>query len=137
MRESSVFSCPPLIPVLFRVFLVRESSVSGGYVISYTSGGKQIHSQVLPVSKYFLPQLGTRQDCRDNVTMFASQKKVNYCIMSIFVATPFSTEAFFKFFHVTEVLQYYVIVLSLPRSLTKCSVASAVFYHNFHLVNIS
>ncbi|XP_023332832.1 uncharacterized protein LOC111704733 [Eurytemora carolleeae] len=32
------------------VFLVRESSVSGGFVISYTYTGKLFHSQVLPVS---------------------------------------------------------------------------------------
>lgn len=32
------------------VFLVRESSVAGGFVISMTSGKKIIHSQVLPVS---------------------------------------------------------------------------------------
>jgi len=31
------------------VFLVRESSVAGGFVISMTSGNKIIHSQVLPV----------------------------------------------------------------------------------------
>lgn len=32
------------------VFLVRESSVAGGYVISYTCGAKHFHSQVLPLS---------------------------------------------------------------------------------------
>jgi len=32
------------------VFLVRESSVSGGFVISYTCSGKLGHTQVLPVS---------------------------------------------------------------------------------------
>merc|ERR1712083_1240887 len=32
------------------VFLVRESSVAGGFVISFTAQGKNIHSQVLPVS---------------------------------------------------------------------------------------
>lgn len=31
------------------VFLVRESSVAGGFVISMTSANKIIHSQVLPV----------------------------------------------------------------------------------------
>ena len=33
-----------------RVFLVRESSVAGGFVISFTAQGKNIHSQVLPVT---------------------------------------------------------------------------------------
>lgn len=32
------------------VFLVRESSVAGGFVISFTGQGKNIHSQVLPLS---------------------------------------------------------------------------------------
>jgi len=32
------------------VFLVRESSVAGGFVISFTAQGKNIHSQVLPLS---------------------------------------------------------------------------------------
>jgi len=32
------------------VFLVRDSSVAGGFVISVTAGNKNIHSQVLPVS---------------------------------------------------------------------------------------
>jgi len=32
------------------VFLVRESSVAGGFVISYTVAGKNIHSQVLPIT---------------------------------------------------------------------------------------
>ena len=32
------------------VFLVRESSVAGGFVISMTASNKTIHSQVLPVS---------------------------------------------------------------------------------------
>lgn len=32
------------------VFLVRESSVAGGFVISMTAANKTIHSQVLPVS---------------------------------------------------------------------------------------
>lgn len=32
------------------VFLVRESSVAGGFVISFTALGKNIHSQVLPLS---------------------------------------------------------------------------------------
>ena len=31
------------------VFLVRESSVAGGFVISLTAANKNIHSQVLPV----------------------------------------------------------------------------------------
>ena len=34
--------------------------------------------------------MGTRQHCRDNVTMFSGQEKVVYCIRVIFVAaTPF------------------------------------------------
>jgi len=32
------------------VFLVRESSVAGGFVISFTAQAKNIHSQVLPLS---------------------------------------------------------------------------------------
>ena len=32
------------------VFLVRESSVAGGFVISLTAANKNIHSQVLPVA---------------------------------------------------------------------------------------
>jgi len=32
------------------VFLVRESSVAGGFVISFTTQGKNIHSQVLPLA---------------------------------------------------------------------------------------
>ena len=36
--------------LLNRVFLVRESSVAGGFVISFTAQGKNIHSQVLPVT---------------------------------------------------------------------------------------
>lgn len=32
------------------VFLVRESSVAGGFVISFTAQSKNIHSQVLPIS---------------------------------------------------------------------------------------
>jgi hypothetical protein len=31
-----------------RTFLVRESSVSGGFVISYVFNGKTFHAQVLP-----------------------------------------------------------------------------------------
>ena len=36
-----------------RVFLVRDSSVAGGFVISVTAANKNIHSQVLPV-KHFI-----------------------------------------------------------------------------------
>ena len=39
------------------VFLVRESSSAGGFVISVTAGNKTIHSQVLPVRKYNIIQL--------------------------------------------------------------------------------
>ena len=35
------------------VFLVRESSVAGGFVISMTAANKTIHSQVLPVRERF------------------------------------------------------------------------------------
>ena len=34
------------------MFLVRDSSVAGGFVISVTAGNKNIHSQVLPVRTY-------------------------------------------------------------------------------------
>ena len=34
------------------------------------------------------PELGQRQHCRDNVTMFSGQTMVDYCIMVV-VATPF------------------------------------------------
>ena len=47
----------------FRVFLVRESSVSGGFVISYTYTGKLFHSQVLPVGLSF-QSLGTLVNTR-------------------------------------------------------------------------
>ena len=37
-----------------------------------------------------MAELGTRQQCRDNVTMFSGHKTVSYCIMPIFVvAIPF------------------------------------------------
>ena len=32
----------------------------------------------------FHSELGTRQHCRDNVTMFSSQKTVDYCIIASF-----------------------------------------------------
>ena len=41
------------------VFLVRESSVTGGFVISVTAANKTIHSQVLPVSWSFSKELQT------------------------------------------------------------------------------
>ena len=41
--------------IFFRVFLVRDSSVAGGFVISVTAGSKNIHSQVLPVSSNTFP----------------------------------------------------------------------------------
>ena len=43
--------------VSFRVFLVRDSSVAGGFVISVTAANKNIHSQVLPVSSLPLPSM--------------------------------------------------------------------------------
>ena len=39
------------------VFLVRESSVAGGFVISMTSANKIIHSQVLPVRLKIISRL--------------------------------------------------------------------------------
>ena len=38
-----------------RAFLVRDSSVSGGYVISYVFNGRTFHAQVLPETN---PDLG-------------------------------------------------------------------------------
>ena len=48
-------------------------------------------------STYCVAELGTRKNCRDNVTMFSGQTIVEYCItvcLHIFVvATPFTHEA--------------------------------------------
>ena len=33
----------------------------------------------------YFPELGTRQHCRDNVTMSSGQKIVDYCIMSMLI----------------------------------------------------
>ena len=43
-----------MVVLVLRVFLVRESSVAGGFVISFTAQGKNIHSQVLPVIFFYL-----------------------------------------------------------------------------------
>ena len=58
-------------------------------------------------------ELGTRQHCRDRVTVFSRQKNVDYWIMSIFdMATPF------LYFFLLRKL-YYFVALSLSEKLKK------------------
>ena len=70
----------------------------------------------------FFPELGTRQHCRDNVTMSSDLKVVGFCSFTIFVvATPSTVDTetliFFEFFLVPEVLlRCRVVALSLSRS---------------------
>ena len=63
---------------------------------------------------FYIAELGTRQHCRDNVTMFSSHKSVGYCFITIFVVAKLyldtETLIFFEFFLVPAIL------LSLSRS---------------------
>ena len=59
-----------------------------------------------------LAELGTRQYCRDNVTMFSGQKVVCYCNITIFVVATSSRHRdlnIFRIFLVPRALQYYVV----------------------------
>ena len=63
-------------------------------------------------------ELGTRQHCRDNVTMFSGLKAVEFCIFTIFaVATPSSHRAliFFLYFFSCPWGSMYSITLSRCR----------------------
>ena len=58
--------------------------------------------------------MGTRQQCRDNVTMFSGQTIVGYCIITIFdVTTPFRHRDLisFRIFFVFEALLHCPIVV--------------------------
>ena len=66
-----------------------------------------------------LVELGTRQHCRDNMTMFSGVKVVGYCIITIsVVATPFrhrDLNILLNFFFSLKI--FYIFALSLSRSL--------------------
>ena len=57
---------------------------------------------------FYIAELGTRQHCRDNVTMFSSHKSVGYCFITIFVVAKLyldtETLIFIEFFLVPEAL---------------------------------
>ena len=54
--------------------------------LRWTSGDRiQNCANVLRDERVFL-ELGTRQHCHDNVTLFSGQKVVDYCIVSLFAA---------------------------------------------------
>ena len=46
---------------------------------------KSIMVKILVKEKYFSTLRGTRQHCRDNVTLFSGQTIVAYCFLAIFV----------------------------------------------------
>ncbi len=47
-----------MLPFFRRAFLVRESSVSGGYVVSYSYNGRTFHAQALPDRDSSAEELG-------------------------------------------------------------------------------
>ena len=62
-----------------------------------------------------MAELGTRQQCRVNVTMFSGHKTVSYCIMTMFVvAIPFRRRDLktFSYFFMSLKLDY-VVALSV------------------------
>ena len=62
-------------------------------------------------------ELGTRQHCRNNVTMFSGQKMVDYCRMSkVDVDSPFRHQGLNVFRFFLFLVLYYVVALSLSQS---------------------
>ena len=48
-----------------------------------------------------LPELGRRQLCRENVTVFSGLKVVGYCIIPLFVvATPIRKQSYLNFLRI-------------------------------------
>ena len=77
-----------------------------------------------------LSELGTRQNCRDNVAMFAGHSNVGYYIMSIFiVATPFrprNLNMFRIFVRINEALFLCSAVVVVVVKLTDCRVPTSL-----------
>ena len=84
----------------------------------WTSHYSMKHKLQLPVS-----ELGTRQDCRDNMTMFSGHKVVFYCKVAIFVVAIPSTHRDLNTFN----------IFLLPEALLRCRVNLSRSYKNCRL----
>ena len=72
--------------------------------------------------RYKRAELGTRQYCSDNVTLFLGYIVVSYCINTTFVvATPFSENLRFlkNFLSLKLYIQYYVVVVAKLKKLLR------------------
>ena len=49
---------------------------------------------------YDIPELGTPQQCHDNVTKFSGHKVVGYCMIFVFIAAPSFRHQDLKFFRI-------------------------------------
>ena len=100
------FKCIPNIwlPLLLYFKQSSHSNFSTAHGIHETLYCLQ---QVPKIFLLFFPELGTRQHCRDNVTMFSGYKVVSFCHITIYYL--FHTETLTFFFKFLSLKLYYVV----------------------------
>ena len=127
----SAFKCIPNIwlPLLLYFKQSSHSNFSTAHGIHETLYCLQ---QVPKIFLLFFPELGTRQHCRDNVTMFSGYTVVKLNIALLLCHLSTETIIFFEFFLVTEAL--HVLRCRVPSSVR---IFSNVFRgHFFQFKNV-
>ena len=78
--------------------------------------------RLLVVAGCLRAELGTRQPCRDNLTMLSGHKMVDYCLMSIFAVETFSYFSCpwcsITLSHCRDVVVAYLKIVACPALLT-------------------
>ena len=104
-------------PIRFEIGLIHQTTTAYTLFVNneFQPGGK----------RHKIAELGTRQYCRDNMTMFSDHKYVSYCYIIIFVMCVIGILLYLlRPLHPDTETKIFIKLILVPAALLRCPVVS-------------